>query len=223
MTPEQERGERYKVIATRLAAARRHAGMNQIEVAKRVGQKNMTQVSLWETGDRLPKLFDLIEMAQIYSVPMDYLCGLSDDWMADAPENNQAFLANVICKAIMTNHTSWASSTAQVISATLAGNSQDRSDLLQVAKAMNEAREAFDTFVKRNPDFDDYPGGAQLVSRFKTAERMINMASSRISDEVRQRGMMDAEIGVASGQFTARAERDVSVSVNQQLLDLTNG
>lgn len=223
MTPEQERGETYKVIATRLAAARRHSGLNQIEVAKRVGQKNMTQVSLWETGDRLPKLFDLIEMAQIYSVPMDFLCGLSDDWLADAPENNQAFIANMISKSIMANHASWATSTAQVISATLAGNTQDRTDLLEVAKAMNAAREAFDTFVKRNPDFDDYPGGAQLVSRFKTAERMINMASTRIGDEIRQRGMMDAEIGLANGQFNRRAQREVNESVNQQLLDLTNG
>lgn len=223
MTPEEDNGERYRIIATRLSAARRASGMNQIQVAQKIGQKNMTQVSLWESGDRLPKLFDLIKMSQIYAVPMDFICGLSDDAIADAPENNQAFLANLISQAIMSNHTSWLSATTKSISATINGRGQDRIDLRDAAKALGELRKAFDRFVELNPAFEeDMAGSASLMSRLEKLEALVQTANSRIQDELNQRAMIDREISLADDQFTRRMTQDVGLSVNQQLLDLAS-
>jgi len=222
MTPEEDNGQRYRIIATRLAAARRASGMNQIQVAQKIGQKNMTQVSLWESGDRLPKLFDLIKMSQIYAVPMDFICGLSNDAIADAPENNQAFLANIISQAIMNSHTSWLTTTAKSISTTLNGRGQDRTELREAGKALGELRKAFDRFVELNPVFEeDMAGGASLTKRLEHLEELLCAANSRIDEELNQRELFDREISLADNQFCNRMYQDVEVSVNQQLLDLT--
>lgn len=223
MTPEKDIGERYKTIATRLCAARRASGLNQIQVAQRIGQKNMTQVSLWESGDRLPKLMDLIHMAEIYNVPLDFICGLSDDAIADAPENNQAFLANMVTQAIAANHLSWVSSTAKSIAATINGRGQDRTDLVEAGKALTELRKAFDRFVELNPAFEeDMQGSATVVKRLHTLALVVNTANTRIHDEMNQRDQIDREISLADGQFNVRMVRDVGLSVNQQLLDLAS-
>lgn len=223
MTPEEDNGERYRIIATRLSAARRASGMNQIQVAQKIGQKNMTQVSLWESGDRLPKLFDLIKMSQIYAVPMDFICGLSDDAIADAPENNQSFLANLISQAIMTNQMSWLSATTKSIATTINGRGQDRIDLRETAKALGDLRKTFDRFVELNPAFEeDMAGSASVLNRLEKLETLVNAANSRIEDELNQRAMIDREISLADDQFTRRMTQDVGLSVNQQLLDLAS-
>lgn len=223
MTPEEDNGERYRIIATRLSAARRASGMNQIQVAQRIGQKNMTQVSLWESGDRLPKLFDLIRMAQIYAVPMDFICGLSDDAIADAPENNQAFLANMISQAITTNHMSWLTTTAKSIATTINGRGQDRIDLRDAGKALGELRTALNRFIELNPAFEeDMAGSASVINRFEKLEKVVNSANTRIESELNQRDMIDREISLADGEFARRMGRDVNESVNQQLLDLAS-
>jgi transcriptional regulator with XRE-family HTH domain len=222
MTPEEDKDQRYRTIATRLAAARRASGMNQLQVAQKIGQKNMTQVSLWESGDRLPKLFDLIDMSQIYAVPLDFICGLSNDAIADAPENNQSFLANMVTQAIMNSHTSWLTTTAKSISTTINGRGQDRSDLREAGNALSDLRKAFNRFVELNPAFEeDMAGGASLTMRLNDLEKLLNAANTRIADELNQRELFDREISLADGQFSNRMYQDVQVSVNQQLLDLT--
>jgi hypothetical protein len=180
-------------------------------------------VSLWESGDRLPKLFDLIEMSQIYGVPMDFICGLSDDAIADAPENNQAFLANMISQAIMTNHMGWLSATTKSIATTINGRGQDRIDLRDAAKALGELRSALNRFVELNPAFEeDMAGSASVINRLEKLEKVVNTANSRIESELNQRDMIDREISLADGEFTRRMTKDVGASVNQQLLDLAS-
>lgn len=221
MVEENSTEERYKVIATRLLSARRVSGLNQIQVAQQLGQKNMTQVSLWETGERLPKLTDLIRMSQIYSVPMDFICGLSDDPLADAQENRQGFLANLIGEAISKNHLSWLKATAESVAITIDGHSQDRADLQKIGNDLGLLRKAYARLKELNPEFEeDMRGGATFVKAIETFEETIAAAAGRLDRERRQCETIDQELSIASGAFERRVARDATVSVTQNLLDL---
>jgi len=212
----------WKVIATRLCAARRVSGMKQPQVAAAVGQKNMTQVSLWESGERRPKLADLIMMAKLYGVPMDFLCGLSNDPLADAPENNQGFLANMITKAIQTNHMSWVQATSQSVAATIKNHGQDRSDLVQAGKILNDLFKAYNRIKELNPEFDDEVRGAsKFESELARLYDLIRVAEHRIDEERRQCEIIDREVGIASGEFERNAQRDAAATVNQMMLDIS--
>ena len=212
----------WKVIATRLCAARRVSGMKQPQVAAAVGQKNMTQVSLWESGERRPKLVDLIMMAKLYGVPMDFLCGLSNDPLADAPENNQGFLANMITKAIQHNHMSWVQATSQSVAATIKNHGQDRSDLVQAGKILSDVFKAYNRIKELNPEFEDeIRGASKFEAELARLYNLIMSAERRIDDERRQCEIIDREVGIASGEFERNAQRDAEATVNQMMLDIS--
>jgi transcriptional regulator with XRE-family HTH domain len=210
-----------KTVAVRLCAARRVSGLKQHQVAERVGQKNMTQVSLWESGDRLPKLTDVILMARTYGVPMDFLCGLSDDPLADQQENNQGFLTNMISSAIQKNHLSWVQSTAQSVAVAINAHSQDRQDLQKLGPMLRDARKAYARIKQLNPDYDDEIRGA---STFEAAlarlEDVVTESTARIDEQFRQCDIIEREMEIAGGEFQRRSERDTNVSVSQMMLDI---
>lgn len=221
MVEENSSEERFKIIATRLLAARRVSGLNQLQVAQQIGQKNMTQVSLWESGDRLPKLMDLIRMSEIYKVPMDFICGLSDDPLADAQENRQGFLANLIGEAINKSHFSWLKATAESVAVTIDGHSHDRADLHKIGGKLTTLRKAFARLKELNPGFEeDMRGSASLTSAMEQLEEVIESAAARLDRERRQCQIIDEELQVANGDFERRASRESTVSVTQTLLDL---
>lgn len=63
-------GERLK----ELRAERR---IGQIELSRAIGVSSGI-ISLWETGQREPKMSNLILLAQYFDVSIDYLVGLED-------------------------------------------------------------------------------------------------------------------------------------------------
>lgn len=212
-----------KTIAVRLRAARRVSGMNQPQVAAAVGQKTMTQISLWETGERQPKLSDLVMMARLYGVPMDFLCGLSNDPLADAPENNQGFLANMITKAIHNQHMSWVQATSQSVAAQIKNHGQDRSDLVQASRLLSDVVKAYSRLKELNPDFEDQVRGAsKLELELARLSDLIKGAERRIEDERRQCEIIEREVGIATGEFERNAARETEQTVNQMMLDITN-
>lgn len=213
----------WKIVATRLRAARRVSGMNQPQVAARVGQKGMTQISLWETGERPPKLTDMVMMAKLYGVPMDFLCGLSNDPLADAPENNQGFLANMITKAIHNQHMSWVQATSQSVATQIKNHGQDRSDLVQASRLLSDVVKAYARLKELNPDFEDQVRGAsKLELELARLSDLIKGAERRIEDERRQCEIIEREVGIATGEFERNAARETEQTVNQMMLDITN-
>jgi len=73
-----------KTIAERLIAARKINGWTQTEAAEQLGEGNSTQLSLWEAADRMIPLAKLVRVADVYSVSVDYLVGLSEEPERDA-------------------------------------------------------------------------------------------------------------------------------------------
>lgn len=212
-----------KIIATRLCAARRVSGLKQHQVAEIVGQKNMTQVSLWESGDRLPKLTDLIMMAKTYGTPMDFLCGLSDDPLADGQENNQGFLTNMISSAIHKNHLSWVQSTAQSVAVAIKAHSLDRLDIQKAATILRDVSKAYARVKELNPTFEDEIRGASTLEvALQRLGQVVADASNRIDDQYRQCEIIEREMGIAGVEFDRKAHADTNVSVTQMMLDISN-
>lgn len=60
------------MLAYRIQFFRRNAGMNQRQLAKRLGVSSST-VSMYEQGRRTPDISILVAMAHIFDVSLDYL------------------------------------------------------------------------------------------------------------------------------------------------------
>lgn len=212
-----------KTIGTRLKAARRASGMNQPQVAAKVGQKNMTQVSLWETAERMPKLTDLIMMAKLYAVPLDFLVGLSNDPLADREENNQGFLANLVGAAIQRSHLSWLAATTESVAATIKNHGQDRADLLKAGQILRDIAKAYARLKELNPSFDDEIRGlSKLELELANLQALVRGAEERIDREVRQCEIIDREVKIASGEFDRKALADAQATAQQMMFDITN-
>lgn len=89
-----------RTIGARLRVARVAAQMPASSVAEQLGYRGQTQVSLAEKGERIPPLPVLMRYAKLYVVPLDFLCGLIDDPIADTGETNQGVIANAVSTAI---------------------------------------------------------------------------------------------------------------------------
>lgn len=65
------------IFCERLKELRIEKNMGQVELAKALNVSKGI-ISLWENGLREPKLSNLISIAQIFEVSIDYLVGLVD-------------------------------------------------------------------------------------------------------------------------------------------------
>lgn len=64
----------YKLLLTRLRAARLDAGMTQVEAARAV-QRPQSFISKCESGERRVDPVELLELAAIYGRPLGYFVG----------------------------------------------------------------------------------------------------------------------------------------------------
>ena len=64
-------------FSTRLTALRKNAGLNQRELAERIGLST-SSISYYEIGKRNPDINGLRRLSKFFNVSADYLLGLSD-------------------------------------------------------------------------------------------------------------------------------------------------
>lgn len=211
------------MMAKRLAAARRAAQMNQIQVAKHLGQKQCSQVSQWEdeTNDRIPKLHDLIAMAKLYAVPLDYLVCLSDDPIADPTENNQSFLARMVANAIADAQEQFTKAMGAKLAVTIQGHGQDRQDLQAIAHALRELKQRITKMQEMNPGYEDEWRGYNPVATAMTrCEALVRGADQRIAQETRHCNIIEKEIAILDGEFERRQRAQIGSHVGQMMLDM---
>ncbi len=67
------------IFKDRLILLRESHGLDQSQLAKILGFRSRSSVSLWELGLRTPKLWKLQVIAEYFNVSMDYLTGNTDD------------------------------------------------------------------------------------------------------------------------------------------------
>lgn len=184
-----------QTIAQRLRIARSCAGMPANIAAQRLGYANATQISLAEKGERTPPLHALVEYAKLYVVPLDFLCGLIDDPIADATETNQGVIANVVASAIREQFEVLVSSISEQASVTIAGYNQDRRDLQATCNIAQQAKIALQRVRELNPEFDeDWRGTARLVKHLESLSQAGMKAAQRLDYERRAREISASSI-----------------------------
>ena len=177
-----------QTIGKRLRIARSCAGMQANIAAQRLGYTNATQISLAENGERIPPLHILVEYAKLYVVPLDFLCGLIDDPIADGMETNQGVIANAVSEAIREQFQCLVRSVSEQASVTIAGYNQDRRDLQVTCNIAQQAKAALERVRELNPEFDeDWRGTARLVTHLEGLVQIGAQASQRLDREKRIR------------------------------------
>lgn len=198
-----------RTIGKRLKAARLAAKMNALSVAERLGYQGQTQVSLAENGERIPPLPFLIGYAKLYVVPLDFLCGLTDDPIADAAETNQGVIANAISEAMQEQFTRLVRSVSEQASVTIAGYNQDRRDLQLACLAGQQALAALERVRELSPEFDeDWRGTAKLVRRLEDLAEIAAKVTERLERERCIREAVAAELSL--GEMGAKARKIVA-------------
>lgn len=194
-----------KAIGKRLRIARSCAGMQANIAAQRLGYTNATQISLAENGERIPPLHILVEYAKLYVVPMDFLCGLIDDPVADATETNQGVIANAVADAIKEQFGALVRSISEQASVTIAGYNQDRRDLQATCNIAQQAKSALERVRELNPEFnEDWRGTARLAMHLEGLERIGNQAAQRLNHEKRIREL--SACSISSDEMTKAAK-----------------
>lgn len=74
MEKEIEKEEIRQTIRENLTMLRKLNNLTQDELAQKVGKKKAA-VGAWEQGTSLPDIYTMSELAKIYGVSMEYLCG----------------------------------------------------------------------------------------------------------------------------------------------------
>lgn len=184
-----------RTIGARLRAARIAAKMPASSVAEQLGYQGQTQVSLAEKGERIPPLPVLMSYAKLYVVPLDFLCGLIDNPIADATETNQGVITNAISEAMREQFTRLVNSVSEQASVTIAGYNQDRRDLQATCNIAQQAKAALKRVRELNPEFDeDWRGTARLVKHLEGLEQIGNQAAQRLDHEKRMRELSACSI-----------------------------
>lgn len=62
----------------KLRRLRENMGLQQKEVADRLGV-NPSAVTRWESGEKRPDLVNLVKLADLYNVSLDYLMGRTEN------------------------------------------------------------------------------------------------------------------------------------------------
>ncbi len=66
-----------KIFSERLKELRIEKRVGQVELANAIGASKGI-ISLWENGQREPKMSNLVSLAKYFEVSIDYLAGLED-------------------------------------------------------------------------------------------------------------------------------------------------
>jgi transcriptional regulator with XRE-family HTH domain len=180
-----------KIIGTRLRAARRGAGFSQIEAAHQIGHKGVTQVSLAEDGKRIPPLIDLIKLANLYCVPLDFLVGRIDDPIAEAEEQSNGLVVRAVSNSISNCISTFTKAVSEHVGVVLSGQREDRLDLQAAVRLSDQLNIAIERLKEINPEYQDLKGGTKLESIINDLIVLSDRYKQRIKREESQRAMIE--------------------------------
>lgn len=188
ITKDKEgRDELARIVGPRLKAARRAAGVEMAEAASHLGHREITQVSLAESGQRLPPALDLLKYAKLYGVPTDYLYGLIDDPLAEACELGHGARVRMVGGAIAGLFQKFAGAVASHTAVSLSTVREEWADLNVVIEAGSQASHALARIRQLNPEFDELRGGAPLqaaLDRIEAVSKRVEARTARRREEM---------------------------------------
>lgn len=184
---------RIRVTAgKRLKKARMMAKLSLEEVAEHTGHKNLTQLSLAESGHRLLPPPTMIILCNLYGVPMDYIYGRIDDPIAEPFEVCQGVVTNIVAAAIQGCFLKFTNATAEHVAVALASQRQDKIDMIEFIKISKELHNAYATLKRLNPKYEeDARGASQLEAAIKKMATLSGVAVVRVESDRRLAKMID--------------------------------
>ena len=75
---KKNNGTFKKCFAQRLRELRKENGITQAGLAERMNVSR-TCIANWESGERIPEVAAITYLAKLFKVPVDYLCGRTDE------------------------------------------------------------------------------------------------------------------------------------------------
>lgn len=187
--------ELKKVVAKRLKASRLAAGMKLDQAAVAIGHANVTQLSLAESGERIPPHLSLVKLADLYCVPLDFIYGRNDDPIADPVESNQGVIVRSVTASIKTCFDQFCKAISEHSSVAIAGQRQDRKDLVRIGNTVTEALAALNRMKLLNPEFEeDWRGGATLEAAIQRISDIAQNVHGRIEHERRLVAAIDKKL-----------------------------
>ena len=75
---KKNNGTFKKCFAQRLRELRKENGITQAGLAERMNVSR-TCIANWESGKRIPEVAAITYLAKLFKVPVDYLCGRTDE------------------------------------------------------------------------------------------------------------------------------------------------
>lgn len=183
-----------ETIGRRLRNSRRAAGLSQLDAAHKLGHKGVTQISLSEDGSRMPPLLDLMKLADLYCVPLDFIVGRIDDPIAEAEEHTQGLIVRSVSHAIGECVDMFTKATSEHVAVVLAGQGEDRRDVLEAIQLSKDAEAALDRIREMNPEYEDLKGGSRLEMALSGLKKLGTKMEQRVRREREQRAMIDTAI-----------------------------
>jgi transcriptional regulator with XRE-family HTH domain len=175
------------LIGLRLMKSRELSGLRQLEASAMLGYVNSTQLNLWEQGRRMPPLTELIKIAEVYSVPLDYLVGTTDETERDPALALRRGCLNGVRKQLERVAEITVDSIAKH-TGRVGAHAQHVREVLVTGK---DFLEAYETFVRHNlSKFNIQRGSASLVRVAEDFENAL-LASQKA---IREHDAEDAEL-----------------------------
>ena len=196
-----------EIVGRRLKAARKATGLSESAAAQKIGHKGVTQISLAESGERLPTLSTIVELCNLYCVPVDYVVGRIDDPIAEVDEIREGLITLAVAKSTKELFSLFAKSVAQQAAVTIAGYRKDRYDLLELVQLANEAKAALARIKELNPEYDDEVRGASkleaVLTRMQEKQKAVDerIGMERRKNEVIERTIRTEQIEARIEQF----------------------
>lgn len=184
-----------KAVGRRLRAARKAAAVTEKEAADAIGHKGLTQLSLAESGDRIPPTLTLLALADLYQVSIDYFLLRIDDPIAEIDEINQAVISRSIGRGIADVIGALTKTLGDQAAVIIGGHRRDRKDIGSLLDILADAEKALDRVKELNPEFEeDWRGSAALEAAFERAGIIRDDVKRRIDFERRQMDIIDKMI-----------------------------
>jgi transcriptional regulator with XRE-family HTH domain len=201
------------LIAQRMKEAREFNGLTQVAAAKQMGYENSTQLSLHESGGRMPTLVVVVHAAAVYGVPVDYLLGLTDE-----PERDPRMAARIAAiAATRTIVDSAVTAITDHVAANLVTDGLAHQVIDEVDAALRELADAFAVVRRRaSDDFDELIGGGRL-------ERAIGQCQALMPKIGEARSRSAVSVTHNACQRDAEPDRDIKPMLRELLAVIRRG
>jgi transcriptional regulator with XRE-family HTH domain len=156
-----EQNQVVKTFGQRMKEAREIANMTQITAAKRLGYSNsskLAKIELASDTNSIP-LWLVPKAAKLYSVSIDFLFGISDDWERDPVVSQQRVIGDWLFEHFERSRMKEINA-FRVLQNKIVAIEKAVSHVIGRSK---ENLETMQTFRDKNPEFDDMKLGAKLL------------------------------------------------------------